>query len=287
MSLSALQKGGGLRPLVVMFTLTVAALAVYWRAWSTCPVSDDFYFIGQVAPASSIVVAYEPLLGMFVRPAVVAMFYVAYHAGGLSPWLYHLLTLLPHVGASLFLYLSLERLAGPAERRWAFLAALLFVVFAGHSEAVAFPAGFADPAVAAGLMAAFYCYLRALDAAAPARWLAGFVAGMVVAAHAKEAWVMFPGILIAHRLTLGVPLAARRRAMAAIGVATALVAAYLGLRIVLFGGVATGMTVVGSTLQSGEFLDQQRAFLLRCFAPGGSLTANLWLSGRDVLVWPA
>jgi hypothetical protein len=287
MSLPALHKDIQTRPLWTALILTVAAIAVYWPALSMAPVSDDFYFIGQVAPASSMFVAYEPLLGMFLRPAVVAMYYVAFHAGGLSPWLYHLLTLLPHLVASIFLYLSLERLAGSAEWWWAFLAALLFVVFGGHSEAVAFPAGFADPAVAAGLMAAFYCYLRALDASAPSRWLAGFVAGMLFAAHAKEAWVMFPGILIAHVVTMGVPPAARRRAMVAIGLATAMVAAYLALRIALFGGVTAGMTVVGSTLQSGEFLEQQRAFLLRCFAPAGRLTATLWLSGRDVLIWPA
>lgn len=275
------------RSVVPHLIFAAAGLVVYWPALSAPAVSDDFYFLGIVAPASSILVAYEPLLGRFLRPAVVAMYYVAYHAGGLSPWLYHLLTLLAHLAAASFLYLSLVLLAGPAERRWAFLAALLFVVFGGHSEAVAFPAGFADPAVGAGLMAAFYCYLRALDAAAPARWLAGFLAGMLFAAHAKEAWVMFPGILIAHALVIGVPPGRRRRAAVAVGLAAALVGAYLAMRIVLFGGITSGMSVVGSTLQSGAFVEQQRAFLLRCFAPAASLTANLWLSGRDVLIWPA
>jgi hypothetical protein len=286
MSFPALQKDGGARPLVVALTLTVAALAVYWPALSMRPVSDDFYFLGIVAPASNILVAYEPLLGRFLRPAVVAMYYIGYHAGGLSPWLYHILSLIPHLLAAIFLYLSLVLVSGSAERRWAFLAALLFVVFGGHSEAVAFAAGVADPAVAAGLMAALYCYLRALYAPSPARWLVGFVVGMVVAAHAKESWVIFPGILIAHAAVFGIQPAARRRALVAIGLATALVAAYLAVRIALFGGITSGMNVVGSTLESGTFLEQQRAFLLRCFAPAASLTAKLWLSRYDVLIWP-
>lgn len=279
--------GGSAGLPIVALVYTAIALGVYWTALSAPLLSDDFYFLGIVAPASSALVVFEPLVGRFVRPIVVGMYYLGFHIGGLAPLPYHLLTLLPHVLTACLIYAAAYRLAGAEEKTWAFLAGLLFLVFGGHSEAVSWPAGLADPALAAALMSAFVCYLRALQPSASRYWLPGFFAALLVATQAKEAWVMFPGVLIAHALAFGLPdRFARRRAAIAIGGAAACVFAYLLMRRLVFGSVTGGFTGLASSFQPGVWSGQMRAFLLRAFVPAGSFVANSWINSRDLLIWP-
>ena len=231
--------------------------------------SDDFEFLKIVAPAQSVSVIFDPLVGRFVRPLVVLMYYVNYHAFGLAPWAYHLSTLLPHFLNAWLVYLVARRLAGPGFDLWAFLSGLLFLVFAGHSEAVSWPAGIADPILTVCLLSAFLCYLRALEPGASALWLVGMCASIVVGSLAKELWVVFPGLLAAHIVSFGMLAArpARRRALTALAATSTLVAIYLVMRHVVFGSVAGGYAGLGSSLAAGIFVEQARAFFVRSFVP--------------------
>jgi hypothetical protein len=261
--------------------------ALYGPTLSIFFLSDDFEFLKIVAPASSVLVIFEPLVGRFVRPLVVLMYYVNYRAMGLSPWGYHLSTLAPHLLSGWLVYLIARRLADGREEIWAFLAGLLFIVFSGHSEAVSWPAGIADPILTVCLLSALLCYLRALEPAASARWLVGMFAAVLIGTQAKELWVVFPGLLVAHGVAFGLPDAqARRRAGIAIGGTAALVLGYLVMRSLVFGSVAGGYTGLGSSLQGGIFFTQARAFVLRSFAPASGQLAHSWLRGADLILWP-
>jgi hypothetical protein len=280
---------------IVLLVYAAATLAVYGTTLNMFFASDDFYFLGIVAPARNMLVIFEPLVGRFVRPLVVGLYYVNYHLFGLTPWPYHVSTLLPHLAAGWFIYLIARRLAGDSEALWAFLAGLLFIVFGGHSEAASWPAGAADPILAAALTAAFYAYLRAIEPGAPWRWLALFFGALLIATQAKEAWAMFPGVLVAHAVVFGpgkdsafADRVARRRAIIAIAGASALVIVYLLIRRIVFGSVAGGYGGLSSSFggSTDALIGQLRAFLLKCFVPSGHYPANLWLSGRDIFIWP-
>jgi protein O-mannosyl-transferase len=269
----------------IVYAAVTAVL--YGRTLGIFFVSDDFEFLQIVAHASSVSVIFEPLVGRFVRPLVVLMYYLNYQAIGLSPWGYHLSTLAPHVLNGWLVYLIAKRLGDGREAIWAFLAGLLFVVFSGHSEAVSWPAGIADPILTVCLLSALLCYLRALEPGAPVRWLAGMFAAVLAATQAKELWVVFPGLLVAHAVAFGWPgPRERRRAVIAIAGTAGLVVAYLAMRHLVFGSVAGGYAGLGSSLQGGIFAAQARAFVLRSFAPGSEQLAHRWLRGDDLIFWP-
>jgi hypothetical protein len=267
-------------PAAVALAYAVACLAVYGNTLGMFFVSDDFYFLGIVAPADNALVAFEPLVGRFVRPLVVAMYYLNYHLFGLAPLTYHLSVLAAHWLTACLVYLITVKIAGTGEALWAFCAGLLFVVFAGHSEAVAWPAGAADPFVTAALMSAFFCYLRALEPESSRWWLAGFCASVLLATQAKEVWVVLPGVLLAHATVIGTP--DRRRAAMCIGATIAAVVLFLVVRRVIFGSALGGVTVAFDA----KWVIEMRAFLVRCFLPPGSFAADTWLMRRDLLAWP-
>lgn len=283
-SLVRLHAAGALVPIVYAAVTAV----LYGPTLNIFFMSDDFDFLGIVAPASSVSVIFAPLVGRFVRPLVVLMYYLNYHTIGLVPWGYHVSTLVPHVVSAWLVYLIARRLGGEGQDLWAVLAGLLFVVFSGHSEAVSWPAGIADPILSVCLLTALLCYLRALEPAAPARWIVGMFAAVLVATQAKELWVVFPGLLVAHAVAFGLPGPhARRRAVIAIAGSAGLVCAYLVMRHFVFGSVAGGYAGLGSSLQAEIFSTQARAFVLRSFAPASEQLARSWLRGDDLLVWPA
>ena len=277
---------------LVALAYAVVGFAIYVRTFGIFFMSDDFEFLSIVAPAKNVLVIFEPLVGRFVRPLVVLMYYVNYHTIGLAPWGYHLSTVMAHLVGAWLVYLVARRL-GRAERDehdtpiWAFLAGLLFLVFSGHSEAVSWPAGIADPVLTVFLLTAFLCYLRALEPGASWGWLAAMFGAVLMATQAKEMWVVFPGILVLHAAALGLPgPAARKRATIAVGGTAVLALAYLVMRHLVFGSVAGGYSGLGSSIQSGIFVQQARAFVLRAFVPASGRLGQFWLSRGDLILWP-
>ena len=192
------------RNVAVLLTYTVVAIAAYRWSLRAFFASDDFEFLAIVASAKSWLVIFEPLVGRYLRPLVVLMYYICYRAFGLAPWPYHLASPLLHLASGYLVYLVGLRLFAESQAFFrAFLGGLLFLIFAGHAEAVAWPAGIADPIVAVFLLISFLCYLRASEPQAPRRFIAFAYVAMLGAVLAKELWVTYPGILLAHAVLLG------------------------------------------------------------------------------------
>ncbi len=270
----------------VLLTYIFIGVVLYWAALRAFFVSDDFEFLTIVVSAKSWLVIFEPLVGRYVRPLVVLMYYACYKLFGLSPVPYHIAGLLLHVFNASCVYLIALRLLPGRNRVGAFLTGLLFLVFSSHSEAVAWPAGVADPVVAALLLPAFLAYLRALEPGAPARWLWIAFALMLCGLLAKETWVVFPPIVLVHAVLLAEAGQARRRAATLIVASGIAVAAYLLVRRVVFGGVTTGYGGLGTSLGTGIFFGQARAFFLRSVVPGGLRALDIWQRHRDLIIWP-
>jgi hypothetical protein len=148
---------------IVFVAYLAIGTAVYWTALRAFFVSDDFEFLGSVARATSGAALEHPDAARFIRPLVVLAYSAGYHAFGLNPLPYHVAVLLLHVFNACCVFLIALRLLPGDDRLGAALAGLLFLVFSSHSEAVAWPAGIADPLVAAFLLPAFLAYLRALE----------------------------------------------------------------------------------------------------------------------------
>ena len=277
-----------LQPALVAVVYAAIGFAAYASTFDIFFMSDDFDFLGIVAPARSVLVVFEPLVGRFVRPFVVLLYYGNFHTAGLALPGYHLWTVIPHLVSACLVYLVARRLLRDEEQLWAFLAGLLFLLFAGHSEAVSWPAGIADPVLTVFLLAAFLFYLRALEPGASPAWLAAMFAAIVAGTQAKELWVVFPGLLVVHAVVFRVwrDRRAARRAMVAIGGTAVLVVAYLVMRHLVFGSVTGGYAGLGLSLQAGLWHAQARAFVLRCFLPAHPVTARVWLEHWDLVVWP-
>jgi hypothetical protein len=190
---------------------------------------------------------------------------------------FHLALLAVHVVNAWLVFLIGRRLLPDGARGAAFLAGLLFLVFSSHSEAVAWVAGAADPLVALWLLSAFLCFLRARDADASPAWTALSLAAVVMAALAKELWVVFPGLVIACAACYppGHP-AARRRTIIIAAVSAALVGLYLAGRVLVFGSVTGGFGGLGTTIQSGHWLREIAKFLFRCVLPAGPWVLRWW-----------
>lgn len=89
----------------VLLAYIVIGVAMYWAALGAFFVSDDFEFLTIVASAKSWLVIFEPLVGRFVRPLVVLMYYGCYKLFGLVAWPYHVATLVPHLASAFLVYL--------------------------------------------------------------------------------------------------------------------------------------------------------------------------------------
>src|SRR6266508_1342974 len=126
-----------------------AGLVLYFRALTIPFVADDWEFLILIDTPRSIVVCFELLVGRFVRPLVMLTYYTGYKLFGLWPLPYHLAVILLHsVNAWLLCLVTIH--LDRHHRRWVGIATGgLFLAFAGHTEAVAWVAGAADPFVAA------------------------------------------------------------------------------------------------------------------------------------------
>ena len=271
---------------VILAGYLAIAVALYWRALGSFFVSDDFEFLDGVVSADAWW-GDHPDAARFIRPLVTLTYVVCYRLFGLHPAPYHLAVLLAHVFSSWCVCQLTLRLLPGGSRRLAAMAGLLFLVFSSHSEAVAWVAGAADPILAALLLPAFLAYLRALEPGASRGWMALAVALMVAGGLAKESWVVLPAILVVHAiLFIGPSPVARRRAAVMIGAGLFAVGAYLVLRTLTLGSVTGGYAGLGSSLASGAFFDTARAFVLRCFIPGGLRALDIWQRRLDLILWP-
>ncbi len=134
----------------------------------------------------------------FYRPVQTLTYMLAYQIGGLSPWPYHLLNLLLHILATIFLYLTcVEYGISPLA---SLLAASIFVTHPIHSEAVTWNAGVPDVSCAAFYFASLFFFLKFLNSGIRRyQWFAAL--SFLAAAFSKEMAVTLPAV--AFLLMLG------------------------------------------------------------------------------------
>jgi hypothetical protein len=270
----------------VLLAYVAIGIAAYWPALGGFFVSDDFDFLRIAKSATSPLVCFEPIYGRFIRPSVLFMYYASYHTFGLMSWPYHLAVLIPHLLSAWLVFLVARKLFVPSGRLLPFLAGLLFLLFSAHSEAVAWPADVGDPVLTACLLVAFLCFLRAIDPRSSRMWMAWSFVAMLGGAFGKEAWVVYPGILVAYMLTIGcADRECRRRGAILIGLGGLAVLLYLAMRQQVFGSVAGGYAGLGTSLRSELWFTEARAFLLRCFVPAGLWMAKAWPHHLDLFAW--
>lgn len=265
-------------------------LLAYARILNAWFVADDWDFLLLVSKAKNALVCFAPLVGRFLRPLEVATYGINYRAFGLRPFPYHLTFVLidgvnAWIASLLAVRLGLSRLA-------ALGAGLIFVTFAGHSEAVTWLGGGAEPWLVLLLGTALLVFDRALIAERSAVPLGAACAIAVAALLAKETAVTAPVFLLlwgGARLLDPAPPDARRRIVertaVAVAITSAAAGAYLAMRLRVFGTVFAVYSQMGST--HGVDGGATRAFVLRTLLPPGQMVTWLWVHHYDALLFAA
>jgi protein O-mannosyl-transferase len=129
----------------------------------------------------------------YYRPMQTVIFAVVYKFAGLSPFAYHLVSLLLHIACSILVYLLCIELG------WAVTASLLasslFAVHPVHTEAVSWIAGVTEVACAFFYFAALLALLRSLRSKKSV-WVAVGMLCFLIALCSKEMAVTFPVVAL-------------------------------------------------------------------------------------------
>src|SRR5215471_4482442 len=181
------------KALLAYLAIGLLAFAPIMHAWF---VADDWDFLILVAKASGPSICFVPLVGRFLRPLVMATYYVNYHLFGLRPFPYHLSLVLIHVANAWLVCLLAARLG--LSTLVAFGAGLIFLLFSGHTEAVTWVAGAADPWLILLLIPALLLFDRGLTSERPLAPLAGACLMLAACALAKETAVIGPALILAY-----------------------------------------------------------------------------------------
>lgn len=125
----------------------------------------------------------------YYRPLQTVLFTLTYQFGGLSPFPYHLVSLLLHIGTTLVFYFLLTQLEWTLPS--SFLAAALFAVHPVHAEPVAWIAGVGDVACGFFYVSALWTSLRYVQSRRTV-WLAVAIGFFLAALLSKEMAITFP-----------------------------------------------------------------------------------------------
>jgi protein O-mannosyl-transferase len=156
--------------------------------------------------------AYNPaLLGgkldsIYYRPIYHLSHMLVYAIAGKNPFLWHLISVLLHVGAAITAYFTLDRsLTAVAQleatsRRWVcVLAAAIFAVHPVQSETVAWVSAMGNSIMAIGFFGAFWCYLN-YGSSRRWYWLMGSLTLFMLATLTKETTITLPLVIGAYEL---------------------------------------------------------------------------------------
>ena len=170
--------------------------------------SDDFAYLHDIAAAHSPSIILSALAERYFRPMVVFVYYRTTRSPvSIRSPITRRIVLLNVVDASLVFFLGRALSAPPLV---APLGGLLFLVFGGHSEAITWIGGMADPLVTMCVLSAMLLFLGALRDVRPMRWIVAVWVAFAAALLSKESAAILPGILVALA-ALAAPEGARGR----------------------------------------------------------------------------
>ncbi len=135
-------------------------------------------------------------VGNYYRPLFLTWLLINHALFGLHPALWHLTTVLAHVGVTALVYLLAMRLTRDA--RIAVITSLLFGLHPVHLEAVAWISGVTEPLLALFLISAFLAYLNYREPGRPTYWLAIALALYALASLCKETAIVLPPLVFAY-----------------------------------------------------------------------------------------
>jgi protein O-mannosyl-transferase len=241
----------------------------------------------------------------FYRPVFALWMRISFLLSALSPWGWHLLSILKHVAVAALLGMLTLRLLRDSTA--ALLAAALFALHPAQTESVSWVT-VPDPLMSAGVLAALLCYLRYLEGDVRSgeqtsrrksrktherktherktprpsiAWLAASVAAYFAALLAKETAIIFPAVIVGLDLclkpTLDSPKARGRSAIASTSVSGAFrhVVPFLCVTLLY---LAMRFSALGSTLGAAtQHLSWSTVML--------SWPVTLWFYVK-VLFWP-
>ncbi|HEX6465174.1 MAG TPA: hypothetical protein VFZ98_11990, partial [Vicinamibacterales bacterium] len=231
-------------------------------------------FLILVATTRSVGVCFDLLVGRFVRPLVMLTYYVGYHVFGLWTAPYHLFAITLHALNAWLLSLVALKL-DPRRRPWLAVATgLLFLAFAGHTEAVAWVAGLADVFVLFALLGTL------LSLEVPGAGGVALACGFTLTAlMGKESAVVVPLVALAYAIARKFPI---RRVRAYFVIAVVMVGAFWVTRIYTYGNPTAaygGLSGYGTTP-----FRHACAIVIRTFMPPSNRIAAAWSTGRDIPV---
>ena len=135
------------------------------------------------------------LPGTYYRPVFLLWLRLNHACFGLSPFAWHLTTLLVHLAVTVLVYRLLFRVI--ADRLTAAFAAVLFGLHPVHIEAVAWISGVSEPLNAILFLGALLAYVRARERRSPL-WLAASLVLYIVAMLSKETALVLPAFVLLY-----------------------------------------------------------------------------------------
>jgi hypothetical protein len=276
------------RRLLLPLSYTVIGLLAFASILHVCFLGDDWMFLDLISRAKNALVVFAPLNARFTRPLIVLVYYFNYRHFGLWTFPAHLIVVLLHIFDAWLVSVFVMRLMPRPNQLAAAGAGLIFLLFAGHSEAISWVAGMADAAIVPFIVGSLLLLDRAIAGDRPwsrmvPAWLVGS-AGFL----AKETALLLPafalvyGILPLHRA----PLRQRvQRTVVFVGGLVVVCGAYWLFRNARFGSSLAAYSGMGTS--EGQRVAIARMFLLRAFVPPGRIAVTLWAHWLDVLLFAA
>ena len=274
------------RPFIALVLCTYLAigLAAFFTVLNLFFQADDFAFLNLAATSSLSEALVSPLAGRYFRPMVVLFYYTNYQLAGLFPVPYHLTLLLIHVCNAWLVFLIGLRIFPSGSRHIPALAGLLFVVFAGHAEAVGWLGGAADPLLTFFVLLGLLFFFKLLEPGASSWFVVGVWAAFVGALTSKELAGIFPALVAVCAVVGRAKWPDRAiiyRTIVALSVPLALLAAYPFVRNLVLGFPFVKLAGLGT---SPDLLTSARHFVIRSFFPPGWLSLVINYRLLDVLV---
>jgi hypothetical protein len=210
----------------------LVAVLIFYRSLTAFFLADDFVFLDWFR--SGHVVAWPAdLPNDILRPIALLSLWLDYRAWGLHAWGFHATSLAMHVVNGVLVFLIARQLF--VRQGTAFLAGLLFVTFAGHSEAVDWISSRADVVGTLLVLLMLWLRLRASDGRDRIVSVIGSSVVYGLALLAKESTITAPLLIVVIELARSRGSKSTKSALVHLAACAIIATLYLCARRVLFG----------------------------------------------------
>lgn len=125
--------------------------------------------------------------------------FIPYTIGGATPFWYHILNILFHIGTVIFIFLTVKLLFD--DERYAWITALLFAVHPILVESVTWISSLPVPQYSFFFMVSLYCYIRAFDKGTDKKWYGVSLGAFLLSLLSSERAASLPFVLLLLELS--------------------------------------------------------------------------------------